>query len=373
MAPGGVRLMTEARRARKAAIRRRARYVCPMQSDHEGTTPAPRPRRWATQLIDGQPRDVKLDAEGTPIAVADWIPPLELLRPDRCANCGGRRVSQDLDVTVEGGGVRDPSPACEGCGMNAREDWHMHMEITHKLRAGSFVEAADRAASMGQQVLSLKLATAGVHYGDAPDTSRRQRLRQLDAVGARVTALQEAALWLKETKADPEVARRVADVFVRCGLEAEALVALEDSVRLHPTSPQAYAELSRGLRRVGRFDDALRALRQVFELPEGRPHGERQLHKLLLALWEDHRSQAVISTFDALAPHSHRDADACALYAQALEQQGQAATARRWVQRALSLRANDPELLRRLAVLEEQLGVASTVAPVLSPARHEPE
>lgn len=257
--------------------------------------------------------------------------------------------------------------------MNAREDWHMHMEITHKLRAGSFVEAADKAASMGQQVLSLKLATAGVHYGEAPDTSRRQRLRQLDAVGARVTALQEAALWLKETKADPEVARRVADVFVRCGLEAEALVALEDSVRLHPHSPQALAELSRGLRRVGRFDDALRALRQVFELPEGRPHGERQLHKLLLALWDDNRSQAMLSTFDALAPHSHRDADACALYAQALEQQGQTATARRWVQRALSLRPNDPELLRRLATLEEQLGVASTVAAVPPPARHEPE
>ena len=167
--------MTGARGARKAAGVGWARYVWPMQSDHEGTTPPPKPRRWATQLIDGQPRDVKLDAEGTPIAVADWIPPLELLRPDRCANCGGRRVSQDLDVTVEGGGVRDPSPACEGCGMNAREDWHMHMEITHKLRAGSFVEAADKAASLGQQVLSLKLGSPNRRMG-AHAEARRGRL-----------------------------------------------------------------------------------------------------------------------------------------------------------------------------------------------------
>ena len=56
-----------------------------------------------------------------------------------------------------------------------------------------------------------------------------------------------------------------------------------------------------------------------------------------------------------------------------LEQQGQTATARRWVQRALSLRPNDPELLRRLAILEERLGVASTVAAALPPLRHEPE
>lgn len=320
------------------------------------------PPQWVTRIVHGEPRDVRLDpATGQPKAVATWVPPLRLLKPDRCTNCAGKRQRPSGPVTAVGDGIRDPSPVCEHCGLTALEDQNLHEDIRARLGCTSYIEAAERALSRGQKVLALKMASAEQIFGPDRYRARRARLRLLADLERPDLVVEEAQLWLREKAAAPEVAVVVAESLLRVHRPTEAWAALDESLRLRPNHAELRLVRARMLRLAGRQDDALEDVLTVLrpEHPESLAGALRQLEKLCEKALAEQDPGWVVRAVDGAAQHTHRHAPACALRAQAEEALGQLSGARRWWTRTLHLDAAFPGAEEHLRRLDAAMGLAT--------------
>ncbi|MCB9763335.1 MAG: hypothetical protein H6739_26450 [Alphaproteobacteria bacterium] len=319
--------------------------------------------RWVTRIIKGVPRDLKIETEtGRPLAVARWTAPLTPARPDHCADCGGARRLPDTDLTREGGGVRLPIPVCDDCGLTAQEDYKLHEKILQKLRCTGFVEGADRAARTGRHVLALKLATAGVHYGEDIPSSRLQRIRELDLVGCPENARADLAAWLEIPQTSPTVAIDVAEMQRSMGWLDRALQSLTDALRRDPNNRallvhRATIALESGAASIV-VTDASRCLGPDDEIAQRALALVARLAELFI---EDHRVSEAIEAIDRAAPYAHRDPRTTWLLARAEQARGQLSVSRRWLKQTLHIDPDHAEAIALLQEIEEQLGIASTV------------
>ena len=320
------------------------------------------PTRWTTRILDGQPRDIKIDA-GTneAIAVANWTAPLEPLRPNRCANCGGARQLPE-GVTISGGGVRLSSPLCTRCGMSADEDLRHHQDIVQRLGETTFGEAAERASRTGRHVLALKVATAGAYYGEDRDRSRVQRIRELERVGASDIAQQDVRAWLESSRPMAPVCLRIVDAQVKARQHPSALNTLNEGLRRSPTDRQLLlrrAQLHHELNdEPHAIADALRCLGADDELSR---EGMDIVLLYAIALLDDHRASEAAELINRGAPFAHRYARATFALARAEHKRGQTSDARRWLRQTLDLDHSAGEAIELLRSIEREMGIASTV------------
>ncbi|MCB9745438.1 MAG: hypothetical protein H6740_22865 [Alphaproteobacteria bacterium] len=319
--------------------------------------------RWTTRLVQGEPRDIKIDAStGKPVGVANWTPPRGLLRPGHCANCGGPRRMPDTRMTMEGGGVRIPTPKCQDCGLTAEEDLDQHEKIVKKLRAVGYVDACERAARTGRHVLALKLATAGFHFGEDISRSRVQRLRELARLGYHALAREELKAWLDTPKTPPSVALEVAEALASVGQGEDALEALSEGLRHAPNA--TLLQLKRAQLALSMGDIAAAVPDAVRLATPGAEHAEEALALLAgvaEALIADHRASEAIEIIDHAAPAAHAHPRTAYALAMAEQARGELATARRWLKHSLHLDPENETALTALREIEEILGIASTV------------
>ncbi|MCB9743205.1 MAG: hypothetical protein H6741_14285 [Alphaproteobacteria bacterium] len=319
--------------------------------------------RWTTRLVNGEPRDIKVDAtSGKPVGVANWTAPRGLLRVGHCANCGGPRRMPDTRMTMEGGGVRIPTPKCQDCGLTAQEDLATHQKIVEKLRAVGFVDACERASRTGRHVLALKLATAGFHFGEDIARSRVQRLTELSRLGYHELLREELKAWLNVPKTPTSVALEVAEALVAAGQGKDAREALTEGLRHAPGAELLQLRRAQIALVMG---DIAGAVPDVVHLATpGGEHVEPALQliaKVAEALIADHRASEAVELIDHAAPAAHTHPATSLALARAEQSRGELATARRWYKHALHLNPDNEPAREALREIEDLLGIAGTV------------
>lgn len=320
------------------------------------------PTRWTTRTVEGQPRDIKIDATtNTAIAIASWTAPLEPLRPNHCANCGGPRELPD-GVTISGGGVRIPSPRCTRCGLSADEDLRHHQDIITRLGESTFADAAERASRTGRHVLALKVATAGAYYGEDRDRSRAQRIRELERVGASEVAQADVRAWLETARPLTATCLRIVELQVKARQHQAALSTLNEGLRRSPTDR---ALLLRLAQLHHELDDEQHAIPLALRClgPEDE-HSLAALEIVLVyaeALLQDHRANESADLINRAAPYAHRNARATFTLAQAEHKRGQSSEARRWLRQTLGLNPAHEAAVELMRSIEQEMGIATTV------------
>lgn len=286
---------------------------------------------WVTQMLRGEPRDLKVKG-GKPVAVAAWRAPLLPLAPEACANCGADRHYGSGPIS----GDVDPPILCPGCGLTAVEDRDLHRRYALKHGSEDYVEAAKAASAKGRKVMALKLATAGFHYGEDPLQARLLRTELLRACGL----------------------DRLAD-------EEETTLPVPSTL-LEDTDPEgdAAALLHRAR---GRFDedellaagaDALNAL----DDDEVRADALALLLRIADRL-NDRDPEKVVELINGAAPHSHRSADLCFALARAEYARRKLSACRRWLLHTRRLSPTHTKALELLDMVEDLMNVASTTGP----------
>lgn len=288
---------------------------------------------WTTRMLRGEPRDLKVKG-GKPVAVAAWRAPLLPLAPEACANCGAERQYGSGPIS----GDLDPPILCPGCGLTEVEDRSLHRRYALKHGSEDYVKAAEAASAKGRQVMALKLATAGFHYGQDPVRARLLRTQLLRACGL----------------------DRLADE------EETTLPVLDLASLLEETDPDGDGPslLARARTRYDNDDllaagaDALDALADERVRP--------QALELLLRIAEglnDRDPERVVELINGAAPYSHRSADLCFALARAEYARRKLSACRRWLLHTRRLSPTHAKALDLLDVVEDLMNVASTTGP----------
>lgn len=142
-----------------------------------------RESRWVT-MRRPIPVDVRqCTACGLVLEEEDWVPPFRVLYPERCINCGDRRVDE----------------ICIACGLSREEDHQVHDTLRdHVAPDENMLAAARNASRQGRRLLALKLATAAAarDAGGQGEVAHALRIWLLSAIGEAPRALDDAKAWV---------------------------------------------------------------------------------------------------------------------------------------------------------------------------------
>ncbi|MBX2796879.1 MAG: tetratricopeptide repeat protein [Myxococcales bacterium] len=202
--------------------------------------------QWTPRLVDDQYADVYFCAScGHVHRTEKYAINFRFPYHDRCVNCGG-----DLRLTVELPQGQAPDPRqvrCTACGLTAAEDRELHDKLAALHPAHDYLLASQALAESGRFVLSLKLATAQVRWGEDPVSGEVQRLAVLEAMNEFDRALDEAYEWSDNEGCPPLVFGVIAQLEAGVGNLKGALTALERGLAVDPSNSEwwvDYAELN---------------------------------------------------------------------------------------------------------------------------------
>lgn len=320
--------------------------------------------RWTTMEVRGRPQDVRRCVDcGKGLTMSPLHAPLRPIKAECCANCGAPRLRQaparrDPSDTVR---VLDLSqaearvPRCTGCGKTRAEDLQLHRELLGKLGGGSYLRASEAATELGRNVLALKLATAGYHFGVPEDraVSRAARMETLMAMNKTGLAEREAREWFGEPGCPPFVASLLAEVLRRTGDAEEARRVLDQGLGRDPDDPVMRAERAELLLAAGELEPAAADARVALQGP--RDTGNRAL-VVLREVMRRHlraaRTGPALATFESAGSTALEDAELCTLRAEVATALGTRVEIRRWLALALQNDPNHAEATRALDALD---------------------
>jgi tetratricopeptide (TPR) repeat protein len=165
-----------------------------------------------------------------------WHAPLRVTSDSTCVNCGG--------------GLAGPSHAggeatCTTCGFTEMETQQLHDKLAKLHPDGDYLAAAAAASEFGRSLLALKLATAGMMWGEDHEGARALRWQALEGMGQLDRALDEAYGWT-HAESTATLWRMIADLEGSGGNPEGALQALERALELDHKNLEIwvdYAEL----------------------------------------------------------------------------------------------------------------------------------
>ncbi len=161
-----------------------------------------------------------------------YMLPLRFPFNNRCVTCGG-----DQEMLAQG------EIRCTKCGMTGDEDLEIHRKYAALHPDGHFLKAARALRESGRYCLALKLATAGVKWGEDAAEAMFLRNEVLEALNLYDQALDEAYEWVEQQNGPIAVWGTIANLEAATGNLQGAMTALERGLKLDPEGhPEWWAD-----------------------------------------------------------------------------------------------------------------------------------
>ena len=186
---------------------------------------------WKSAKVGSRWSDMQLcSACGHITRMESWLVPVQRPTEHSCINCGGTcRERKQLSITAlpPGQKPRPTGPACDTCGFTPLEDRVHHEKLAELHPDRNLVKAAQAADAAGRFILSLKLATAELRWGEATDLATILRLQALFEMGLYDEAVEEAWEWAKHPDCETSVWPLIAAIEAERGDLKSSLAALK--------------------------------------------------------------------------------------------------------------------------------------------------